>query len=141
MASQQHTTLYDTQALTRVLDSMALHLANRLTGAAAITLVGVRRRGAPLADALLTRLRPRLPGMTIDRLDLLIKRYSDDLALLHPETQLTFSAWLVVSTPARLRLLPSVITVGVTWGWAKTMVTSSSRAIIRSRLQSSGAMQ
>ncbi len=92
MASQQHTTLYDTQALTRVLDSMALHLANRLTGAAAITLVGVRRRGAPLADALLTRLRPRLPGMTIDRLDLLIKRYSDDLALLHPETQLTEQA-------------------------------------------------
>ncbi len=89
MPSEQHTTLYDTQALTRVLDDMALHLANRLAGAAAMTLVGVRRRGAPLADALLARLQPRLPGVSIERLDLLIKRYSDDLHLLHPETQLT----------------------------------------------------
>lgn len=84
-----HTTLYDTAALARVLDAMAASLAQRLHGASAITLVGVRRRGAPLADELLTRLRPLLPGADIARLDLLIKRYADDLTLLHPQTQLT----------------------------------------------------
>jgi pyrimidine operon attenuation protein/uracil phosphoribosyltransferase len=85
----QHTTLYDTAALEGVLDTMAARLAARLHQAQAVTLVGVRRRGAPLADWLLARLRPLLPGADIARLDLLIKRYADDLTLLHPQTQLT----------------------------------------------------
>lgn len=84
-----HTPIYDTAALQRVLDAMAAQLAHRLHGAAAVTLVGVRRRGAPLADALLERLGPLLPGVDIARLDLHIKRYADDLTLLHPQTQLT----------------------------------------------------
>ena len=85
----QHTTLYDATALRHVLDAMAASLAQRLHGAKAITLVGVRRRGAPLADGLLAHLRTLLPGADIARLDLLIKRYADDLTLLHPQTQLT----------------------------------------------------
>lgn len=49
--------------------------------------LGVLRRGAPLADILCEKLlqhglRPAL------RLDLMVKRYADDLALLHPETRL-----------------------------------------------------
>lgn len=84
-----HTPLYDTAALAQVLDAMAANLAQRLHGAHAITLVGVRRRGAPLSDELLTRLRRLLPGADIARLDLQIKRYADDLTLLHPQTQLT----------------------------------------------------
>lgn len=87
-----HTLLYDTAALERVLDAMAAGLAQRLHDAAAVTLVGVRRRGAPLADGLLARLRRLLPGADIARLDLLIKRYADDLTLLHPDTQLTEQA-------------------------------------------------
>ena len=91
MASPEgmHTTLYDTAALERVLDAMAAALAERLYGAAQVSLVGVRRRGAPLSDWLLARLRTRLPGADIERLDLTIKRYADDLTLLHPQTQLT----------------------------------------------------
>jgi pyrimidine operon attenuation protein/uracil phosphoribosyltransferase len=85
----QQTRLYDTAELERVLDAMAAALANRLFGVTGVTLVGVRRRGAPLADWLLTRLQQRLPGADIARLDLLIKRYADDLTLLHPQTQLT----------------------------------------------------
>lgn len=85
----QHTTLYDTAALERVLDAMAAALARRLHGVAQISLVGVRRRGAPLSDWLLERLRKLLPGADIERLDLTIKRYADDLTLLHPQTQLT----------------------------------------------------
>jgi len=86
----QHTTLYDTPALERVLDAMAVALAARLQAVAGgVTLVGVRRRGAPLADGLLARLQRLLPGADMARLDLLIKRYADDLTLLHPQTQLT----------------------------------------------------
>jgi pyrimidine operon attenuation protein/uracil phosphoribosyltransferase len=85
----QQTRLYDTAELERVLDAMAAALANRLFGATRVTLVGVRRRGAPLSDWLLARLQQRLPGADIARLDLLIKRYADDLTLLHPQTQLT----------------------------------------------------
>lgn len=85
----QHTPLYDADQLACVLDTMAADLTSRLNGKQRVTLVGVRRRGAPLADALLKRLHPRLPGVGIERIDLLIKRYADDLSLLHPDTLLT----------------------------------------------------
>lgn len=85
----QHTMLYDAAALEQVLDAMAAALAQRLHGAMAVSLVGVRRRGAPLSDWLLVRLRKLLPGVDIERLDLTIKRYADDLTLLHPQTLLT----------------------------------------------------
>jgi len=85
----RQTPIYDATALAAVLDAMAAALAARLHGVDRVTLVGVRRRGAPLADWLRQRLTPRLPGVDITRLDLLIKRYADDLTLLHPETQLT----------------------------------------------------
>lgn len=86
----RQTPIYSSAQLERVLDAMAATLAAQLQGAAPVTLVGVRRRGAPLADWLLARLQQRLaPGASIERLDLQIKRYADDLTLLHPETRLT----------------------------------------------------
>lgn len=86
----RQTPIYNRAELERVLDAMAAQLLPCLHGAAPVTLVGVRRRGAPLADALLARLQSLLPaGAPIGRLDLLIKRYADDLTLLHPQTQLT----------------------------------------------------
>jgi pyrimidine operon attenuation protein/uracil phosphoribosyltransferase len=85
----QHTTLYGAAELEHVLDAMAAALANRLHGAAQISLVGVRRRGAPLSDWLLQRLHTLLAAADIERLDLNIKRYADDLTLLYPQTQLT----------------------------------------------------
>lgn len=88
----RHTPLYDTDALERVLDAMAAALAHRLHGADRVTVVGVRRRGAPLSDWLCKRLQPRLPGVDLARLDLQIKRYADDLTLLHPQTQLVEQA-------------------------------------------------
>lgn len=82
-------TLYDAAEVGRVLDGMADALAHRLWSAGPATLVGVRRRGAPLADQLLQRLGALGPAASVDRLDLSIKRYADDLTLLHPDTQLT----------------------------------------------------
>lgn len=87
----RQTAIYDSAALGRVLDTMAVHLAALLQGGGPVTLVGVRRRGAPLADGLLARLRQGGVAGEVERLDLLIKRYADDLSLLHPETRLTES--------------------------------------------------
>lgn len=81
--------LYDTAQLGVVLDAMAWQAAGLLTGKAEVIVVGILRRGAPLADLLSQRLERdfRISGLT--RLDLAIKRYADDLTLLHPETRLT----------------------------------------------------
>lgn len=91
-AEVQRTTLYDADGLDRVLDAMAVAIAARLHGVERVCLVGVLRRGAPLADRLHERLRQFFPGADIERLDLSIKRYADDLTLLHPQTQLTEQA-------------------------------------------------
>lgn len=91
-SGETRTTIYSTPVLARVLDVMAAALAARLLGQKHISLVGVRRRGAPLADELHQRLRQHLPGADMERLDLTIKRYADDLTLLHPQTQLTEQA-------------------------------------------------
>jgi pyrimidine operon attenuation protein / uracil phosphoribosyltransferase len=85
----QNTTLYGAVELGRVLDAMSASLVAKLLGVQQVSLVGVRRRGAPLADMLHARLRQHLPKIDMDRIDLSIKRYSDDLKLLHPETLLT----------------------------------------------------
>lgn len=80
--------LYDTGELSAVLDTMAWQAAGLLTGRKAVIVVGVLRRGGPLADLLAERLA-RDFGMTdLGRLDLAIKRYADDLTLLYPETRL-----------------------------------------------------
>lgn len=89
----RQTPIYDSAQLECVLDAMAAQLWPRLQEPGPVTLVGVRRHGAPLADALLRRLSARQPATApIERLDLLIKRYADDLTLLHPQTQLTETA-------------------------------------------------
>lgn len=88
MSDDRRFRLYDTAATQQLLDDMARQLAPRIVDPSAWRVIGVRRRGAPLADALATRLDCGTPG-SLRRLDLFIKRYSDDLRLLHPQTQLT----------------------------------------------------
>jgi pyrimidine operon attenuation protein / uracil phosphoribosyltransferase len=85
----QNTTLYGAVELGHVLDEMSAALAARLHGVQRVSLVGVHRRGAPLADMLHVRMRQQMPQNDMQRIDLSIKRYSDDLKLLHPETLLT----------------------------------------------------
>lgn len=79
--------LYDTAALETVIDAMARQIAARFDDTP-LTLVGVLRRGAPLADRLLQRLRALRPAWPIERTDLDVKRYGDDLTLLHADTRL-----------------------------------------------------
>lgn len=81
--------LFDATEFGRLLDAMARQCVPLLADRSPVTVVGVLRRGAPLAQALCERLvrdwRLTPPG----RLDLKIERYADDLRLLHPDTPLT----------------------------------------------------
>lgn len=89
MTEQRRFRLYDTAATGLLLDDMAHSLAPLIHAPASTVLIGIRRRGAPLADALGQRLVARASLPPLRRLDLQIKRYSDDLRLLHPHTELT----------------------------------------------------
>lgn len=81
-------TLYDTAEVETLLDEMAARAAALLAGRDAV-LVGILRRGAPLAARLRERLE-RIHGLgAIPSYEVKIQRYADDLRLLHPETRLT----------------------------------------------------
>jgi pyrimidine operon attenuation protein/uracil phosphoribosyltransferase len=79
---------YTTADLAAVMERMARAAANLIDEHVPTTLIGMLRRGVPLAERLHARLRELTPHADIQRLDLLVKRYADDLQLLHPETRL-----------------------------------------------------
>lgn len=84
--SEQRFRLFGESDLAPVIARMAGELALRLECGPAL-LVGILRRGAPLADRLLAAWPG--DGPDIERLDLKVKRYGDDLTLLHPDTLLS----------------------------------------------------
>lgn len=88
----QRTCLYDTADLDAVLADMARQAAGLLTGRQQIAIVGLLRRGAPLAEMLRDRLARDYGLSNLPLYKLHVKRYADDLTLLHPETELTESA-------------------------------------------------
>ncbi len=75
-----------------LIERMAVQALPLLAGRDKLAVVGVLRRGAPLADRLVDVLAQRYGLRDLLRLDLKIKRYADDLRLLHPQTELTESA-------------------------------------------------
>lgn len=82
------TCLYDEAALQTVLQAMARQIAARLPPREPLAVIGILRRGAPLAQRL-TELLVQRHGLAPPlRLDLSVKRYADDLTLLYPETRL-----------------------------------------------------
>ena len=84
--------LYDQHALEAVMAAMACEIAAWARPHKRVALIGVLRRGAPLADRLTEWLvhEHGLPRPL--RLDLSVKRYADDLTLLYPETRLEENA-------------------------------------------------
>lgn len=88
----KRTCLYDSAQLEVVLGDMAMQAAGLLTGRSRVVIVGILRRGAPLAEKVRDRLARDygLAGLPLYKLH--VKRYADDLTLLHPETELTESA-------------------------------------------------
>lgn len=85
----RRTCLYSPAQMDVLIDDMARQAAGLLTGRERIAIVGILRRGAPLADRLQARLADTWGLTGCVRLDLKIQRYADDLTLLHPDTQLT----------------------------------------------------
>ena len=73
------TCLYDAAQLEHVITRMAQQLVPLLAGHAHVAVIGILRRGAPLADRLCAALPQH--GLLSEplRLDLAIKRYADDL--------------------------------------------------------------
>ena len=87
--------LYDADDLDAVIDSMARQ-AVALLDATPTTLVGLLRRGAPLAQRLADAVRRHAPDADLACADLFVKRYADDLELLHPQTHLEAAPDLVL---------------------------------------------
>ncbi len=83
---------YAPEQMQTVIDAMARQAASLLAGQQKVAVIGILRRGAPLADQLVESLTRQFKFAVPLRLDLKVKRYADDLTLLHPETQLTESA-------------------------------------------------
>jgi len=88
----RRTCLYSSAQLDGIVADMARQAAGLLTGRSRVAIVGILRRGAPLADRLHARLQDDYGLNNCVRLDLQIKRYADDLTLLYPETRLTEDA-------------------------------------------------
>jgi pyrimidine operon attenuation protein/uracil phosphoribosyltransferase len=83
--------LYDADALVPVVRHMARQIALLLDETPTV-LLGVLRRGAPLADRLCEAVLEIRPDAALSRMDLLVKRYADDLTLMHPDTRLDVPA-------------------------------------------------
>lgn len=80
--------LYDTEEVEQMLDRMAMQLAPLITGRDAV-LIGILRRGAPIAARLQARLAAKGVARRLRGLEVRIQRYADDLRLLHPDTPIT----------------------------------------------------
>ena len=83
------TCLYQEAQLVHIVDAMARQASFLLANKKRIMVVGLLRRGAPLAEMLYIRLMKnfKLPNLSLMNLD--IKRYNDDLTLIYPQTKLT----------------------------------------------------
>jgi len=85
--SEKRFRLYDAAALAPVIQRMARQVLALLDETPTV-MVGVLRRGVPLADMLQQAVQAIDPKRAPMRMDLLVKRYADDLTLLHPDTRL-----------------------------------------------------
>jgi pyrimidine operon attenuation protein / uracil phosphoribosyltransferase len=83
--------LYKTSQLEAVLDTMAWQASGFLIGKKKVLIVGILRRGVPLANMLHKKLLDEFKISNLSMMSLHIQRYSDNLTLLHPETKLTES--------------------------------------------------
>lgn len=88
-AKRESRVLFDANELDAVLDAMARQCAGLLADRSPVAVVGILRRGAPLAHALCERMVRDWKLPEPSRLQLKIERYADDLRLMHPQTRLT----------------------------------------------------
>jgi pyrimidine operon attenuation protein/uracil phosphoribosyltransferase len=82
------TCIYDPEQVVEIIDRMSCKAAALLHDSKKLAIIGVLRRGAPLADKLTELLVQRYRLDVPLRLDLLVKRCGEDLTLIHAETNL-----------------------------------------------------
>lgn len=82
------TCIYDARQVVEIIDRMSCKAAALLHDSKKLAIIGVLRRGAPLADMLTELLVQRYRLDVPLRIDLLVKRYGDDLTLIHTDTHL-----------------------------------------------------
>jgi pyrimidine operon attenuation protein/uracil phosphoribosyltransferase len=104
LLASQRLRLYERNELDDVLQTMARQAASLLPPAHA-ALIGIKRRGEPLAQRLRQHIahqtgQPELPLYPLE-----VKRYADDLQVLHPFTQLTENPLLAKLDLANTTLL------------------------------------
>lgn len=124
--------LYDRAALEVVLDRMSAAAAALLRGAPDPVLLGILRRGAPLAEMLQTRLKARY-AFDVPRYALKLKRYADNLALLHPDTELTENAEFSARDVSRSTVLivDDVLYLGHSLARVSTYLSQRGTPVIR----------
>jgi pyrimidine operon attenuation protein/uracil phosphoribosyltransferase len=88
LLASQRLRVYDSDELDGVLQAMARQAAALLPPAQAV-LIGIQRRGEPLAQRLQQHLSRQTGQPELPLYPLKIKRYADDLSVLHAHTQLT----------------------------------------------------
>ncbi|WP_235433080.1 phosphoribosyltransferase [Pseudomonas frederiksbergensis] len=88
LLASQRVRLYDSKELDDVLQAMA-HKAATLLPPTHAALIGIQRRGEPLAQRLREYIAHRTGQPQLPLYPLQVKRYADDLQVLHTYTQLT----------------------------------------------------
>ncbi len=124
--------LYDRAALESVLDRMAAAAAAMLQGTPDPLLLGILRRGAPLAEMLQARLKATY-AFHVPRFALKLKRYADNLALLHPDTALTENAEFSARDVSRSTVLivDDVLYLGHSLARVSTYLSQRGTPVIR----------
>jgi pyrimidine operon attenuation protein/uracil phosphoribosyltransferase len=88
LSGMDRTLLFDTKQVHDLIGKMASNLYGLIANHEKVALIGLLRRGAPIADLLALELKQHLGLKNILRLDLDIKRYADDLSILYPKALL-----------------------------------------------------
>jgi pyrimidine operon attenuation protein/uracil phosphoribosyltransferase len=124
--------LYDRRALEVAVDRMAGAAAALLRGAEDPLLLGILRRGAPLAEMLQARLKSA-HAFDVPRYSLKLERYADNLALLHPDTALTENEEFTARDVARSTVLivDDVLYLGHSLARVSTYLSQRGAPVIR----------
>ena len=104
LLASQRLRLYDSNELDDVLQTMA-RKATTLLPPAHAALIGIQRRGEPLAQRLRQYIARQTGQPELPLYPLQVKRYADDLQVLHPFTQLTENPLLAKLDLANTTLL------------------------------------
>lgn len=95
-----------------------------------IRLLGIRRRGVPIAEQIAESMEEQ-SGVAVATGEMTLKRYADDLSLLHQSPELLEAPDLQIEEDDRILLIDDVMYSGRTLFRAAGVVSQASPAVIR----------